>query len=57
MTEITVDGLTGSGMTWSADGEPSKSPKAVVIEDGAYKGMQSAEAEEVVEDSTEAMTE
>ena len=39
MTEITVDGLTGSGMTWSADGEPSKSPKAVVIEDGAYKGM------------------
>ena len=57
MTEITVDGLTGSGMTWSADGEPSKSPKAVVIEDGAYKGMQGAEAEEVVEDSTEAVTE
>lgn len=39
MTEITVDGLTGSGMTWSADGEPSKSPKAVVIKDGAYAGM------------------
>ncbi len=39
MTEITVDGLTGAGMTWSADGEPSKAPKAVVIEDGAYKGM------------------
>ena len=31
MTEITVDGLTGAGMTWSADGEPSKAPKAVKI--------------------------
>lgn len=39
MTEITVDGLTGPGMTWSADGEPTKAPKAVVIENGAYKGM------------------
>ena len=36
MTEITYDGLTGSGMTWSADGEPEKAPKAVVIKDGAY---------------------
>ena len=36
MTEITYDGLTGSGMTWSADGEPNKEPKAVVIKDGAY---------------------
>ena len=39
MTEISVDGLTGTGMTWNAEGEPSKSPKAVVIENGAYKGM------------------
>ncbi len=39
MTEISVDGLTGAGMTWTADGEPSKAPKAVVIENGAYKGM------------------
>ena len=39
MTEITYDGLTGSGMTWSADGEPNKAPKAVVISDGAYKSM------------------
>ncbi len=31
MPEITVDGLTGAGMTWSADGEPSKAPKAVKI--------------------------
>lgn len=40
MTEITVDGLTGSGMTWNAEGEPSKSPKAVVIQDGVYVGME-----------------
>ena len=39
MTEITVDGLTGSGMTWTADGEANKAPKAVVIENGAYKAM------------------
>lgn len=31
MTEITFDGLTGAGMVWSADGEPTKAPKAVVI--------------------------
>ena len=31
MTEITYDGLTGTGMTWDADGEPTKDPKAVVI--------------------------
>ena len=37
MTQITVDGLTGTGMTWSADGEPTKAPKAVVITDGVYK--------------------
>ena len=39
MTEITCDGLTGDGMTWSADGEPNKAPKAVVITDGAYAAM------------------
>ena len=36
MTEITVDGLTGSGMTWNEAGEPAKAPKAVKIVDGAY---------------------
>ena len=40
MTEITVDGLTGTGITWSADGEPSKAPKAVKIENGAYTAME-----------------
>ena len=39
MTEITFDGLTGEGMVWSADGEPNKAPKAVVITDGAYAAM------------------
>ena len=39
MTEITIDGLTGDGITWTADGEPSKSPKAMVIENGAYTAM------------------
>lgn len=36
MTEIKVDGLTGTGITWDASGEPTKEPKAVVIENGAY---------------------
>ncbi len=39
MTEITIDGLTGDGITWTADGEPSKAPKAMVIKDGAYTAM------------------
>ena len=40
MTEISYDGLTGEGMTWTADGEPDKAPKAVVIKDGAYAAME-----------------
>ena len=36
MTTISVDGLTGAGMTWSADGTVSKAPMAVVIKDGVY---------------------
>ena len=36
MTEITIDGLTGKQITWSEDGEPSKEPTVVVIENGAY---------------------
>lgn len=39
MTRISVDGLTGDGMTWNANGEVSKAPKAVVIKDGAYVAM------------------
>jgi branched-chain amino acid transport system substrate-binding protein len=36
MPTITVNGLTGEGMTWSSTGEVSKSPRAVVIKDGVY---------------------
>lgn len=39
MTEISIDGLTGLGMTWGADGEPNKEPKAVKVTDGAYAAM------------------
>ncbi len=39
-TSMTFDGLTGKGMTWQATGEVSKSPMAVVIENGVYVGVQ-----------------
>ncbi len=39
MTQISVDGLTGAGMTWTSDGEVNKAPKAVVIKDGAYVAL------------------
>nr|WP_326215254.1 ABC transporter substrate-binding protein [uncultured Oscillibacter sp.] len=36
MTTLSHDGLTGKGMTWSADGAVSKDPTAFVIQDGVY---------------------
>ena len=36
ITEITFDGVTGKGMTWSASGEVNKAPMAVIIKDGVY---------------------
>ncbi|WP_367565640.1 ABC transporter substrate-binding protein [Lacrimispora sp.] len=39
MTEITINGLTGENMKWTADGEPEKAPKAVKIVNGAYTAM------------------
>lgn len=39
MTQITVDGVTGEGMTWVETGEVNKAPRAVVIKDGAYTAM------------------
>ena len=38
MTKIEVEGVTGN-ITWSADGEPTKEPKGMVIEDGSYKAL------------------
>jgi branched-chain amino acid transport system substrate-binding protein len=39
-TSMTFDGITGLSMTWSASGEVSKAPKAVVIENGVYVGVE-----------------
>ncbi len=43
MLELDIEGLTtvgtGAGMTWGADGEVNKEPKAVKIVNGAYTGM------------------
>ena len=36
---FSVDGITGEGMTWTANGEVNKAPKAVVIKDGVYVGL------------------
>lgn len=38
-TSMTFNGLTGNNMTWNAEGMVSKSPKAVVIQNGVYVGM------------------
>ena len=38
MQEITVEGVTGT-MTWSANGEVTKTPTAVIIQNGAYVGF------------------
>ncbi len=39
-TSMTFNGLTGTDVTWSEKGEVSKAPKAVVIKDGAYVGVE-----------------
>ena len=38
-TAMSFDGLTGAGMTWSAKGEVTKSPKGMVIQNGVYVGL------------------
>ena len=38
-TSMTFNGLTGENMTWDTTGAVSKSPKGMVIENGAYVGM------------------
>ena len=37
MTQISIDGLTGTGTTWNEAGEPNKDPKAVKIVGGKYE--------------------
>ncbi len=37
---MTFDGITGTDVTWSSTGEVSKAPKAVVINDGVYVGVE-----------------
>lgn len=39
-TSMEFNGVTGTKMTWSKNGEVSKTPKAVIIKDGAYVGVQ-----------------
>jgi branched-chain amino acid transport system substrate-binding protein len=39
-TSMTFDGITGTSMKWSKTGEVSKDPKAVVIQNGAYVGVE-----------------
>ena len=34
MTEITIDGVTGTGITWDASGEPTKQPRVAKIVGG-----------------------
>ena len=40
-TTMTFNGLTGdgAGITWDSTGAVSKSPKGMVIQNGAYVGM------------------
>ena len=38
-SNFSVDGITGAGMTWTANGEVNKAPRAVVIENGEYVGL------------------
>ena len=39
-TSMKFDGLTGLSMTWAETGEVSKTPKAVVIQNGTYVGVE-----------------
>ncbi len=37
---VNYNGLTGENMTWNANGEVSKAPKAVIIQNGGYVAVQ-----------------
>ena len=36
MTQISIEGVTAKGLSWTADGEPNKDPMVLKIENGAY---------------------
>ena len=36
MTQISIEGVTAKGLSWTADGEPNKEPMVLEIENGAY---------------------
>lgn len=38
-SSMTFDGLTGTGATWTENGQVSKEPKGMVIQDGVYVGL------------------
>ena len=40
MQELTVDGLTGKGLTWNENGAVSKAPLVMMIQNGAYVPVQ-----------------
>ena len=37
---FSFDGITGEAMSWGADGAVSKAPKGMIIQDGAYVGLE-----------------
>lgn len=43
ITKVSVDGVTGDGMTWQATGEVSKTPKGIEIKNGVYEPLVSTE--------------
>jgi len=38
-TTMTFDGITGTGATWKTDGSVNKTPKGMIIKNGAYVGL------------------
>lgn len=54
MLEISVDGVTGSGITWSADGEPTKAPRVARIVNGKAEAVDGKA--EAVDDKAEDAT-
>jgi len=38
-SSMSFDGLTGTGATWTENGQVSKEPKGMVIQDGVYVGL------------------